>query len=360
MIGHCASWIELVRKQASHFQDKAAYIFLEDGDQASQTITYVEMDMRSRALAGRLQKLCRPGDRVLLVYGSCVENMIAFFACLHAGLIAVPVAPPHRGSHNARLENIMIDCDARLALSTAAEMDAMQRRFENRPLLHRFNWLASDTVGPDEAEDWNEPFSNYGTPAFLQYTSGSTGTPKGVCVSHGNLLHNQAMMREAWRTTEDSTIVSWLPIFHDMGLIGQMLHAFYAGATCVFMPPMSFLQQPVRWLKAISTFKAQISGGPNFSYNLCEKKIPAAQLADLDLSSWRVALNGAEPVQYHTLEGFSRRFSDCGFRKSAFYPGYGMAEDVARTEQAGILAHLVKPINFDQLHRVLEQLAPAA
>ncbi len=320
------SWTTMAQQQAAEFQDKLAYIFLEDGDHASQSVSYKEMDLRARALAARLQKLCRPSDRVLLVYNSCVENMVAFFACLYAGLIAVPVVPPHRGGRNARLENIIFDCEARLALSTVQQIAEIERRFCDNPLLRRFAWFASDTVSPDEAHDWNPPSSSPDTLAFLQYTSGSTGTPKGVAVSHGNLLYNQAMMQHSFKTTEDSTIVSWLPIYHDMGLIGQMLHAYYAGTTCVFMPPMSFLQQPLRWLKAISTYRGQISGGPNFSYDLCAKKIPAARLQDLDLSSWRVALNGAEPVRHCTLEGFSRRFASCGFQKRAFYPGYGMAE----------------------------------
>ncbi|HXA84434.1 MAG TPA: fatty acyl-AMP ligase [Candidatus Dormibacteraeota bacterium] len=326
MTRHYSSWITLAHQQAANFQDKPAYIFLEDGEHASHTMTYAEMDLRARALAARLQKLCRPGDRVLLVYSSCIENMVAFFACLYAGLIAVPVVPPHRGTQSARLESIMMDCDARLALTTTRQLTAIERHCSSNPLLRQFTWLASDTVTRGEAADWTEPPSNCDTLAFLQYTSGSTGSPKGVAISHGNLLYNQAMMQQAFKTTDDSTIVSWLPIFHDMGLIGQMLHAFYAGTTCIFMPPMTFLQQPARWLKAISTYRAQISGGPNFSYNLCEKKIPAAQLEGLDLSSWRVALNGAEPVQHHTLEGFSQRFAAQGFRKSAFYPGYGMAE----------------------------------
>lgn len=320
------TWIALAQKQAAHFGKKAAYIFLANGDHVGETITYEEVDVRARALAARLQGLSNPGDRALLVYDSCVENMIAFFGCLYAGLIAVPVCPPHRNRRNARLENILQDCHPSLALSTAGQIGEIKRISNHDSLFERVAWLATETVPGDESNAWIEPASNHGSLAFLQYTSGSTSTPKGVAVSHYNLLHNQAMLQHAFKTTEHSTIVSWLPIYHDMGLIGKMLHSFYAGATCVFMSPMSFLQQPARWLHAISKYKADISGGPNFSYSLCEKKIPADRLASLDLSSWRVALNGAEPVQYHTLEGFSRRFALCGFQKQAFYPGYGMAE----------------------------------
>ncbi|PWT89828.1 MAG: AMP-dependent synthetase, partial [Acidobacteria bacterium] len=283
------SWITLAQRQADHYQEKSAYIFLENGECPAETISYRELDLRARVLAGRLQSVCVPGDRVLLVYDSCVENMVAFFGALYAGLIAVPVCAPHRNSHNARLENILVDCRPRLVLSTAAQTAKAQRYFGSVSTLRQIPWLATDIVA-GEAVGWQEPASDNDTLAFLQYTSGSTGTPKGVAVSHGNLLHNQRMLQHAFQTSENSTIVSWLPIFHDMGLIGQMLHAFYAGATCVFMPPMSFLQDPLRWLKAISAFKADISGGPDFSYGLCEKRIPAGALQGLDLSSWRVAL----------------------------------------------------------------------
>ncbi|HEV3036488.1 MAG TPA: fatty acyl-AMP ligase [Candidatus Angelobacter sp.] len=321
-----ATWITLAQKQADHFGEKPAYIFLANGENIAETVTYKEVDRRARALAAHLQSSCNPGDRALLVYDSCIENIIAFFGCLYAGLIAVPVCPPHRNRRNGRLENILKDCNPSLALSTAAQIREIKRLFNHDSVLDRVASLLTETISQDETNAWIEPASNGKTLAFLQYTSGSTNTPKGVAVSHGNLLHNQAMLQHAFQTTEHSNIVSWLPIYHDMGLIGKMLHSFYAGATCVFMSPMSFLQQPARWLYAISKYKAEISGGPNFSYSLCEKKISADLLPSFDLSSWRVALNGAEPVQYHTLQGFSDRFAPCGFQEKAFYPGYGMAE----------------------------------
>jgi acyl-CoA synthetase (AMP-forming)/AMP-acid ligase II len=320
------SWVTLSQDQASRYQGKPAYIFLQNGEDASATITYGEMDLRARALAARLQKACSPLDRVLLVYDSCIENLVAFFGTLYAGLIAVPVCPLHRKDRNGRLEKIFADCKPRLALSTTAQMARIPRCCGGDSPIRQVPWLATETVAADEAAGWKQPACAEDTLAFLQYTSGSTGAPKGVAVSHGNLLHNQRMMRHAFQTSEGSMVVSWLPIFHDMGLIGQMLHAYYLGATSAFMSPMSFLQNPARWLKAISTYQADISGGPNFSYGLCESRIPDCELQGLNLSSWRVALNGAEPVQQHTIEAFSRRFAGCGFRKTAFYPGYGMAE----------------------------------
>ena len=174
---------------------------------------------------------------------------------------------------------------------------------------------------------WQEPaLVSPDTLAFLQYTSGSTGKPKGVMVTHGNLLHNEQMIQKAFGHTSQSGVVGWLPLFHDMGLIGNVLQPLYLGIPCILMSPIAFLQKPVRWLQAISRYKATTSGGPNFAYDLCVQKITPQQLQSLDLSSWEVAFNGAEPVRAQTLERFAATFEPCGFRYSAFYPCYGMAE----------------------------------
>jgi acyl-CoA synthetase (AMP-forming)/AMP-acid ligase II len=320
------SWIELARGRAARHGLKTAYLFLENGEEPAEEISFTEMDARARALAGRLQSRCSPGDRVLLLYPSGIEYMVAFFACLYAGLVAVPVFAPRSSKHNARLEGVLRDCGASLALTTGKELAEMSAFFEANPGLRGLPWLASDAVEKGEAEAWRPPPVGADTTAFLQYTSGSTGVPKGVIVTHGNLLYNQAMIRQGFASTPESTCVSWLPIYHDMGLIGNMLHAFYGGATCVFMSPVSFLQRPVRWLRAISQYKARVSGGPNFSYELCLQRIPPEALSDLDLSTWNIAFNGAEPVRHATLERFAERFAACGFRKRSFYPCYGMAE----------------------------------
>jgi acyl-CoA synthetase (AMP-forming)/AMP-acid ligase II len=162
--------------------------------------------------------------------------------------------------------------------------------------------------------------------AFLQYTSGSTATPKGVMVSHGNLLHNEAIIQQAFAQTSESVIVSWLPLYHDMGLIGNVLQPLYVGAHSVLMSPVAFLQSPFRWLKAISHYRATTSGGPNFAYDLCVRKITEEQKAGLDLSSWQLAFNGAEPIRAETLDRFAKAFASCGFRREAFFPCYGLAE----------------------------------
>jgi acyl-CoA synthetase (AMP-forming)/AMP-acid ligase II len=188
------------------------------------------------------------------------------------------------------------------------------------------HWLATDDAGVDAADQWREPALNRETLAFLQYTSGSTAAPKGVMVSHGNLLSNERMVQQAFGHTEQSTFAGWLPLYHDMGLIGNVLQPLYIGAACILMAPMAFLQRPVRWLQAISRYRARTSGGPNFAYDLCVRKITDEQRAALDLSSWRVAFNGAEPVRASTLEQFTATFAPCGFRPETFYPCYGLAE----------------------------------
>ncbi len=194
------------------------------------------------------------------------------------------------------------------------------------PELAEAVWLAVEEVDPRLAEQWEEPAADPSTPAFLQYTSGSTALPKGVIVTHGNILHNEAMIRAAFGQSEESVIVGWLPLYHDMGLIGNVLQPLAAGATCVLMPPLAFLQRPVRWLQAIHRYRATTSGGPDFAYDLCVRKVGPEQRAGLDLSSWKVAFNGAEPVRAETLDRFAEAFAPCGFRREAFYPCYGLAE----------------------------------
>jgi acyl-CoA synthetase (AMP-forming)/AMP-acid ligase II len=163
-------------------------------------------------------------------------------------------------------------------------------------------------------------------PAFLQYTSGSTSQPKGVIVSHGNLMHNEQLIQQAFDQSESSVIVGWLPLYHDMGLIGNVLQTLYVGARCVLLSPAAFLQSPFMWLQAISLAKATTSGGPNFAYDLCVRKVSEEQRAQLDLSSWKVAFNGAEPIRPATLKRFAKVFASCGFKPEAFHPCYGLAE----------------------------------
>ena len=242
------------------------------------------------------------------------------------GVVAVPAYPPRRNQNMSRLEAIAASSQATVALTTTSVLSNIEGRKPQEPELTKLHWLATDNIASDSAAAWQEPELSSDTLAFLQYTSGSTGTPKGVMVSHGNMLHNLALIHKSFADTPKSVGVSWLPPYHDMGLIGGVLQPLYVGAPTILMSAVEFMQKPWRWLQAISEFKATTSGGPNFAYDLCLRKITPQQRAVLDLSNWEVAFTGAEPVRAQTLEEFARTFADCGFRWEAFHPCYGLAE----------------------------------
>ena len=318
------SLVDILRQRVQNQPEQTAYIFLQNGETESGRLTYVELDRQARAIANRLQS--SQGERALLLYNSGLEFITAFFGCLYAGVVAVPVYPPRRNQKLTRFLAIANDAGAKLALTTASILDEIDRRWEQESkLLNQLEWVATDTVETDP-QDFVVRAITPESLAFLQYTSGSTGTPKGVMVTHGNIIHNQQLIRHSFSHSEQTIFVGWLPLFHDMGLIGNVLQPMYLGIPCILMPPVAFLMKPVLWLKAISKYRATTSGGPNFAYDLCVKKVKSEQLSDLDLSSWDLAFNGAEPVRAETLKQFSQKFATCGFKENAFYPCYGMAE----------------------------------
>ena len=318
--------IELLRWRALRQPEQRAYTFLLDGEVETGYLTYGELDCRARSIAVALQSCGAGGERALLLYPPGLEYIAAFFGCLYAGVVAVPAYPPQFNRPMPRLQAIVADAQATVALTTTQSLSNASRQFAHVPDLKTLRWLATDNLTGDLEDNWQEPAVTNDTLAFLQYTSGSTAAPKGVMVSHGNLLHNQQLIQKAFEHTEQSTVVGWLPLFHDMGLIGNMLQPLYVGIGCILMSPIAFLQRPLRWLQAISRYKATTSGGPNFAYDLCVRKITPEQRAILDLSSWEVAFNGAEPLRAETLDRFAAAFEPCGFRRKAFYPCYGMAE----------------------------------
>jgi len=319
------NFVDLLAEQARLYGDKTALAFMDDGENVTDMVSFAQMLERARALAVELGRRAPVGARVLLLYPSCIDYMVGFFGCLCAGMIAVPIFPPSSNRHNLRLEAISRDCGAAVGLTTSRQLQAMQAGLAASPVLSELQMVCTDQV-VHSAPGWRRPEVESATLAMLQYTSGSTGQPKGVMVSHGNLLHNERMIQAAFHSDCNSVYVSWLPLFHDMGLIGCMLHAYWLGATCYFMAPASFLKRPTRWLQAISRYRGTLSGGPNFAYQLCTEKIRAAPDLDLDLSSWKVAYNGSEPVRYSTLERFAEAHARFGFDPSAWLPAYGMAE----------------------------------
>jgi natural product biosynthesis luciferase-like monooxygenase protein/FkbM family methyltransferase len=321
-----STFVDLLKRRARLRPDDTAYIFLSDGEQAEMKLTYAELDWQARAIAVLLQSFEARGKHVLLLYPPGLNYISAFFGCLYAGAIAVPVYPPRYNQHLARLQAIAENSEAEVALTTASVLSKVARSVADYPGWKRVQWQTSDDISTSLASEWQEPELSSDTLALLQYTSGSTSEPKGVMVTHGNLLHNQRMIQEAFGQSSKSVIMGWLPVYHDMGLIGNILQPLYLGAPCILMSPVSFLQSPIRWLKAISKYKATTSGGPNFAYELCVRKTLPDQRADLDLSSWTVAFNGAEPVSAETLDRFAETFEPYGFRRESFYPCYGMAE----------------------------------
>lgn len=322
-----ATLVELLQWRALHQPERLAYTFLLNGETEENHLTYGELDLQSRTIAALLQDLEVTRKRVLLLYPPGLEFIAAFFGCLYAGVVAVPCYPPRFNRAMSRLRSIVSDAQATVVLTTTPILSNLKQWFSEAPELATLQWLATDDkTSIILAEDWQEPAVSSNTLAFLQYTSGSTATPKGVMISHGNLLHNSAYIDHNWEHTADSVLVTWLPHFHDMGLIYGIIQPLYKGFRCFLMPPVSFVQQPSRWLQAISRYKATHSCAPNFAYELCVRKVTSEQRSTLDLSSWRMALNGAEPVQPKTLQRFFEAFKTCGFSWSTFCPGYGLAE----------------------------------
>jgi amino acid adenylation domain-containing protein len=322
----CSTVVELLRKASSTQPNRDAFTFLLDGETEAVTLTYQELDRRSRRIAAQLQASGLSGERALLLYPAGLDFLIAFFGCLYAGVVAVTAYPPRTQRNTPRIKAISTDAQAAIALTTTEILSTVQSLMTEKTNLKSLQWLTTDNLALGIEDTWQEPFINKDTLAFLQYTSGSTGTPKGVMISHGNLLHNADTTYQFMEHSAESKFVTWLPMYHDMGLIGGILQPLYGGFPCIIMPPTSFLQRPYRWLQAISQYKGTTSGGPNFAYDLCVQKITPEQKATLDLSSWSVAFNGAEPIRHDTLERFAAAFAECGFRKEAFYPCYGMAE----------------------------------
>ncbi|MCC5658364.1 amino acid adenylation domain-containing protein [Nostoc sp. XA010] len=322
----CSTVAELLRLRSSTQPTRDAFTFLLDGETEQSTLTYQELDQLARRVAARLQALGLKGERALLLYPAGLDFLIAFFGCLYAGVVAVTAYPPRNQRNTPRIKAIAIDAQAAIALTTTEILSTVQPLITEKSDLGSLQWLTTDNLAQGIEESWQKPDIDIDTLAFLQYTSGSTGTPKGVMISHGNLLHNAQTTCQFMEHSAESKFVTWLPMYHDMGLIGGILQPLYGGFPCIIMPPTSFLQRPYRWLQAISIYQGTTSGGPNFAYKLCTQKITPEQKATLDLSSWSVAFNGAEPIRYDTLERFAEAFAECGFRREAFYPCYGMAE----------------------------------
>lgn len=322
--------IRTLRRHTEKSPDQPAFIHLLNGQPSQAVLTYDQLEQRAHAIAAHLQNMGLAGQRLLLVYPPGLDFITAFFGCLYAGCVAVPTYPPHRHRIVDRFHAIAADAGVSIALSTSSAATQFQSligpKSGKAATSSQILWLATDEIPDEVAEQWSEPVITSDTLAMLQYTSGSTSQPKGVMISHANLIDNTRTIHHAFGIQQEDHGVSWLPTYHDMGLVGSILVSVFAGSTNVLISPTDFLQKPLTWLAAISQYRATVSGGPNFAYDLCVRRITDEQRATLDLSSWALAFVGAEPIQPAMLDRFAAAFAPCGFKPSAFYPCYGLAE----------------------------------
>ncbi|MDQ1472361.1 MAG: hypothetical protein QOJ99_3841 [Bryobacterales bacterium] len=316
---------DVLLQHAAERPNATAYVFLRD-DGKEEKLTFSQLSRRAQAVAAELQALASPGERVILLYQPGLDFIEAILACFFARLVAVPVSPLRNVRELPRLAGILEDSGARLVLSNSLTRSVAGRTLGTAPLPGDPTWLFTDTVPTSLAEAFNPQLPEPSSLAFLQYTSGSTGNPKGVMVTHANLIHNETVIKAATEHDDSTVFAGWLPFYHDMGLIGNVFQPLFLGVMSVLMSPMTFLVSPVVWLRAISKFRATTSGGPNFAYELCVHRVTHEEMQGVDLSSWKVAFNGAEPVKAHVMEAFISKFAPYGFRAEAFYPCYGLAE----------------------------------
>ena len=341
------TFVDILRDRAQVSSDKIAYRFLVDGDKQELTLTYGQLHQRALAIAARLKAEAKPGDRALLLYPQGLEFICAFFGCLYAGVIAVPAYPPnpHRlQSSMDRLEIMVQDADPSLILGTSAILSIIRLNAVKDGVLHVFKGRHKNTsmsrslaqLKKINTEKITVSQSSIILPyeakanelAYLQYTSGSTGNPKGVMISHSNTIDNTHQIHSRVFESVDF-MVSWLPLYHDMGLINTLFMPLRADIDVKFFSPIDFLKEPIRWLNAISSPRNCYSGGPNFSFEYLLKKTTSEQLEQIRLDNWILTFTGAEPVCENTLNRFINRFTAYGFKEKSIRPVYGLAEATA-------------------------------
>lgn len=339
---------------AAALPEKIAYRFIA-GDGEIKTLTFAELDHRAKAVAAMLVSKGYAGKRALMMYPPGLDFIVAFFGCHYAAVTPIPAFPPRRNRNMARIGAISDDAQASVALSVSSVIKSCEKWIKESPGLQRIPWLSTESVAAEFANDWVKPKASLDDLGLIQYTSGSTGSPKGVMLSHRNLIANCRMITRAFQTGRKGSICSWLPLYHDMGLVGGILNPMYCGTEDNLMSPVAFLTRPIRWLRAISKYKSIASGGPNFAYAWCTMKINEEDCEGLDLSNWKVAFNGAEPVSAAVMERFTEKFAPYGFSPEAFYPCYGMAETtLIVTGGSDEEAPIVRPFDKYELveHRV--------
>ncbi len=322
-----SSLVEVLRHRAAEQPNDPAYIFLPDRGAERLSLSFAELYAEARLVAANLAERGQKGDRAILLFSPGLDFIVAFFACLLAGVIAVPLMVPRRASSRDASAAILADCSPRFAMTRRDLLTDARPELMDRFRTGRLDWVFVDSCSAGYGElQAPLPLPAREDIALLQYTSGSTSSPKGVIVSHGNLIENSEMIRIALGNTRNSTHVSWVPLYHDMGLILNALQSLYVGALCVLLAPVSFMQRPLSWLRAIHDYRAEVAGGPNFAFDLCVRRHRPEEIHGIDLSCWKVALNGAEPVRASTIDRFASTFAPYGFDAKSIHPAYGMAE----------------------------------
>lgn len=328
------NFVDTIREHAAFQPHRTALTFLEDGETETASLTYEELDTKARSIAAFLQGQGLANQRLLLLYPPSLDFLTSLLGCMYAGVVAVPAYPPepHRLEHTLRrMQSIVADAGCDKVLTNAnilgfAEVLVGQVSDET---IQAMQWLTVEEALEHPPETWESPSLTQESVAFLQYTSGSTSAPKGVCVTHKVLSANLEMQKEVYNALgSDEVCLSWLPQYHDLGLLGLLLHPLYNGGRAVFMPPYAFIKKPSRWLELVTRYKATTTASPNFGFELCLRKVTPEQRDQLDLSSLRIVVSGAEPINPKTCERFLQFFAPCGLKREAFGPSYGLAEAV--------------------------------
>jgi acyl-CoA synthetase (AMP-forming)/AMP-acid ligase II len=352
------TFVEVLQRQAERDAHRRVHTFLVDGETEEEHFTFAELDRRARCIAGLLQERLHPGDRALLLYPPGLEYIAALFGCLYAGAIAVPAYPPRPGRGLARLQAVVVDARPAIALTTHAIGQSLAQPAVAGDALARLEWVSTDDVAT-HTTDWRQAGMSGDTLALLQYTSGSTGAPKGVMLTHANLLANSALIHWRYDHSAASRGVMWVPPYHDMGLVGGILQPVYGGFAATLLSPLAFLQRPMRWLQAIARTRATTSAAPCFAFDVCVERTTPQQRAGLDLSSWRVAACGAEPIRADVLDRFVDAFTGSGFRREAFLCSFGLAEATLMVTGGSIQEPpVVRTFSGDELAR--DRAVPAA
>ena len=317
-----SSILDVLEEQKTKFPGKTIFSFSENGENISDSLTTSQLVAASQSVAFYIQQVTKSQDRILILLPPGIPFIKSVFGCLYANRIAVPAYPPKRNKEDYRVNLIAKDCDPSLIIGTEKIWEDCKK---HNPYLASLNWLFVEQLKIQSGSYKWRPISNEQL-AVLQYTSGSTNDPKGAMITHANILGNMATIQEAMALNQSSRKVSWLPPFHDMGLFSDILLPVYCGFSIFMMPPQAFVQKPIRWLKQIHDFQATFSGGPNFGYEVCNQQISSEECENLDLSSWKNAFTGAEPIRHETMHDFLKKFQPYGLQPEALHPCYGMAE----------------------------------